>query len=548
MDLESPGRNRGPFYQYDRGMERCAAFACEIPQMPGNEKFLWPQDNQKIMVNIAILIGTGYFGEDILHKLSWARLLDPPHTFFWYSRINPDIHLNDSARKYLGNDLSDTVKEQLKEVSQYPGYHFIYTANHFGKKYSESEIIDLQNWLGISFSFLGSLDRRFYNKDSRSDSRNTKELNHYMAGLVEIFRDRFTENEIEFLVNTLEDDIFSTIAYYTAVKLKIPTIGLMTGRFNQPGLMICHNFTDIIEWNRESVTCIENVKRDDSLIIGKSTMDRTINSLRVTTMTKRFFSSYRNYVKSYKTILDSYPYESNILEKTTFFSEIKKYCTRIGRKSLIKWYRRDIDERDNFFLFPLHYEQDAQITFREPLIDQVQLIFDISRSLPCGYSLYVKPHPHYLATDISTKKMREISTLENVKIIDPSIPPGQLIRRSKGIITINSTTGFESLMMNIPVMSFGHDFYCKDDVLYLIRDKNILPGTLSKMITDQNIPFTENISIFIKTIVNNTIWLSDPSAHPPYLIISDKDAKKIAFAINSWINQYSGLLPDKTYL
>ena len=70
---------------------------------------------------------------------------------------------------------------------------------------------------------------------------------------------------------------------------------------------------------------------------------------------------------------------------------------------------------DKFFLFPLHYEKDAQITFKEPLIHQVELIRDVSRSMPSGYFLYVKPHPHYLGTDFSFSDLLGISKLKNVK-------------------------------------------------------------------------------------------------------------------------------------
>ena len=39
------------------------------------------------MTNLCVLLGTGYAGEDILHKLPWIRFLKDDHQLYVSSRI-----------------------------------------------------------------------------------------------------------------------------------------------------------------------------------------------------------------------------------------------------------------------------------------------------------------------------------------------------------------------------------------------------------------------------------------------------------------------------
>lgn len=478
-------------------------------------------------MKIALIIGTGIFGEDVLHKIPWIRHLK--NDYFIASRINPEVHLNCHSEYILGsshNEIVNSIKE-LRKISK--KYLIIYESNYFRKKYEKNQIYSLEKWLGISFSYISSFDRRFYNAEKRVDNRNPEDLLEYIARLVDFFRTFFVENEVEVFINTIEDDAVSVVAYYVAKKLSIRIIGFMPSRFPEKGVIFCEDFKNICVFNEEKV----EYKKIESLynkttIAGANNLEKNKNYWKLKSFVRRFKGIYfmwknKIYINN---ILKNYESEKFIIKKISFFNEIRQYLVKLIRYLLVKRILKPQSE-NNYFLFPLHYLDDAQITFREPLLEQFNLIYNISRSLPEDCFLYVKPHPHYLGTDVSIKNLIKIKKLKNVKIINPLVPPLNLIKKSLGVITINSTTGFEAIIMGIPVITFGHDFYCKDSCCHVIRDLNLLSGTLLNILN--NIEFKESKK-FVKEVYNNTIWVSN-SEFENIFALNENDGKKISEAL-----------------
>ncbi|MCX8175588.1 MAG: hypothetical protein N3E51_05290, partial [Candidatus Micrarchaeota archaeon] len=143
-----------------------------------------------------------------------------------------------------------------------------------------------------------------------------------------------------------------------------------------------------------------------------------------------------------------------------------------------RFFFKKADLSQPFFYFPLHFEQDAQLTTREPFVEQVQLIRSISFCLPARVKLYVKSHPHYLASDMEYRRIREISRLPNVVLIDPAAYSTEIVKHALGVITVNSTVGFEAMVLDRPVITFGHDFYAIPGACIVLRDMADLPRVL----------------------------------------------------------------------
>jgi len=57
------------------------------------------------MRNIGVLIGTGYYGEDVLHKIPWIRHLDSNNRVYTISRIDPDVNYNKNLNNLMGHEI-----------------------------------------------------------------------------------------------------------------------------------------------------------------------------------------------------------------------------------------------------------------------------------------------------------------------------------------------------------------------------------------------------------------------------------------------------------
>ncbi|MGL4865770.1 MAG: hypothetical protein ACRC4T_21955 [Cetobacterium sp.] len=136
----------------------------------------------------------------------------------------------------------------------------------------------------------------------------------------------------------------------------------------------------------------------------------------------------------------------------------KKFINLIKYKFYQKW---DVyDSNKKYYFYPLHLEPEATVLYWGDGLykNQVKLIENIAAQLPVGVFLYVKDHPHFLGYR-SIEDYKKIQEIPNVKLLDSNIPGKLIIKNSIGVITINGTGGFEGLMLDKEVYTFGKTFY-----------------------------------------------------------------------------------------
>jgi hypothetical protein len=138
-----------------------------------------------------------------------------------------------------------------------------------------------------------------------------------------------------------------------------------------------------------------------------------------------------------------------------------------------------------FYFFPLHVFDDSQITVRNPeFYDQTWVIDRIANALPAGMKLVVKMHPGLDgATPVSF--LRRMRTYREVHLVRASVNAHEVIARSQGIITINSTVGLEALIHGKPVLVLGRWTFGKLGITRHIEDFTALPQALASLRNDE---------------------------------------------------------------
>ena len=134
-----------------------------------------------------------------------------------------------------------------------------------------------------------------------------------------------------------------------------------------------------------------------------------------------------------------------VLRKLRFNKVSKQYSTEI------------VDEQ--FILYPLHFHPEASTSILSgDYVDELGLIKALAFRLPTSVKLYVKEHPSAVALQ-SLSFYKQLSSLPNVRLLAPQVPTKEVIRSSKGVVTLTSTVGFEAAVMNKPVVTLGNVFY-----------------------------------------------------------------------------------------
>ena len=125
-----------------------------------------------------------------------------------------------------------------------------------------------------------------------------------------------------------------------------------------------------------------------------------------------------------------------------------------------------INEKNDFFVYPLQLAGDSQIRVHSPFDDVNQATIDVlnsfARYAPKNSKIVVKNHP--LDTGVSKCKTitrqvsRELGIEERVIFIDGGHLP-TLFQNAAGTVVINSTTGMSSLFHGCPTITLGKALY-----------------------------------------------------------------------------------------
>lgn len=239
-------------------------------------------------------------------------------------------------------------------------------------------------------------------------------------------------------------------------------------------------------------TFIENFKKDGSILLGnlikKNINKRYKNLLFIKSVLALFVKTF---IKNLKSIDKIHPKQH--IEK---YLELKSNGAFIDFENLYsqaysKVYNKP-EINDRYYFYPLHLEPEAVVLYYADgwYKGQVKLIENIAAQLPPNTYLYVKDHPHG-GTYRNAMDLKILKKILNIKIIDPAIPGKQLISNSLGVITINGTAGFEALLMNKHVVTFGNAFYSDFEGVINIKHikelRDVLYGLENKNPTEYNI-------------------------------------------------------------
>lgn len=167
------------------------------------------------------------------------------------------------------------------------------------------------------------------------------------------------------------------------------------------------------------------------------------------------------------------------------------------------WLYEEPPLNKKIIFFPLHYIAESQVTVRSNgFIDQVLLLKLISLNLPDNYKILVKEHPNVLGK-MRLSDLLSIRKLKNVSLVNPKISAHKLIKLSDIIMTINSTVGFEAILYQKPVITFGKSFYRGRGLTLDINSIGELPLKLKE--AEMFSPKYEKVIEFLKDIMELSI-------------------------------------------
>ena len=204
----------------------------------------------------------------------------------------------------------------------------------------------------------------------------------------------------------------------------------------------------------------------------------------------KFYQSHKNSkIKLIQAAFQLLILSDNSNEKThyTYYGrkKLKVLLSEINN-SIKRWYRKkyidqnflqEIIDDKSFIFLPLQQEPERSLLLSAPdYKNQIETVEYVSKCMPENFLLLVKEHP----TQGSGRDWRKISqykALQNnpkVRLIHPSVPADEIIKKSKLVISVSGTIALESAFLNKPSITIADNDYSLIPSISRLNSKNEL--------------------------------------------------------------------------
>jgi hypothetical protein len=259
--------------------------------------------------------------------------------------------------------------------------------------------------------------------------------------------DHFHQNDYSFVITDQTTDFEQNFIQYLCEKSNIPFIRYLTNFMNR-GFFTSYGtggngFIIDVELSKPD---IEGSQRFvDDYRSGKSpniyTMDE--DNLKIF----HPFPKISLWKKLTSKSFAEYLYLSELRIKDIYIRQIEN--------RIKQYYYDDVNDGDKYIYYGLHLTTESHVALHSfPYVNQISVIESISRALPFGYKLYVKPHPWWEHT-IDLFTIKQIKKIPSVRLIHPTNSIKEIISNSSGLVTLNATTGIESLVLGKSVIALS---------------------------------------------------------------------------------------------
>ena len=157
-----------------------------------------------------------------------------------------------------------------------------------------------------------------------------------------------------------------------------------------------------------------------------------------------------------------------------------------------------------YMLFPLQLDSDAQIRLHSSfagVADALQMVItSFATNAPREMRLVVKEHPLDNGVRDWRLETSMLATLHGVADRVDYLELGDIVpvaQRSKGVVTINSTSGTLALALGVPVIALGHAVYDIEGVTF--------QGRLDEFWGDPGQPCAETFAAFRRVLIDRCL-------------------------------------------
>lgn len=312
--------------------------------------------------------------------------------------------------------------------------------------------------------------------------------------IVTFFEQAYLSLQPQAVITSFGDNIFNYIATIVAEELHIPVIMPQPSFLNEGGVMesgflgstrYMESFSMIRryqELRKRALTAVERQRAEAfSCVLKEYEGQRTLDYIYKEKDYEKPISPQCNRIVAY--LKEQRRLDSDIaFYKIAAWRKVRANLTRIYRLRQLRKFLASQPEAGlgEFVFFAMHFQPEASTLVNGIwYANQIALIETLSKSIPLGFTLVVKDHPRGRGTR-PLWQYKHIVDLHNVILSD--LPSKELVRRSRMVVSVSGSVGFEALALDKPVLVLGRTFHTFNTLYYRIRSVEDLPSLFNRVL------------------------------------------------------------------
>lgn len=176
----------------------------------------------------------------------------------------------------------------------------------------------------------------------------------------------------------------------------------------------------------------------------------------------------------------------------------------------------NIEDLDRFIYYPLHVPGDVALTLRAPeYFDQLAVIDYLCRTAPPNYSVVIKEHPAMIGSVDVQRLLRMLRRYDNLVILRPDTNNYQVMHSAELVVSVNSKSGAEAVLIGKPVVVLGDAFYRDAPMVTHAARLGDLPKIISEILGRDQRAESVDVRPYFQRVWENTV--------PGELYVADGD-------------------------
>lgn len=361
----------------------------------------------------------------------------------------------------------------------------VYLYRDYAKFYEENKNASAEKLANLGAAQSHIIDGAIYKSEKRYIEESVEETTLVLEQIymVDFVNKWLSENDVQMLFMTDGATISRTATLAVCENKNLPyyrmfPAGWLNLKKGQRYFFANNNFRTLSNEERDKFDYEQElVDSHARMLLEKIKNDLFQLDTRAINMKKaRFQTTWKDFARFARNLLFSF--------KKKYRIKLKQMVRPFLNRHLNRWMSIHQSElKQPYFLFPLNWPDDAQLTLRAPHYrDVLSIVEQIANVLPYGYTLAIKEHPAWPGY-VDAYRMRAcLKFHKNVVLLRGEARMQDLLQKSSGLITLNSTAAVEAMLANKPVMCLAHAFYRDTGLTFDVHDAENIPKVISQML------------------------------------------------------------------